>query len=75
MKLINAAAVQVAPNRQRRLFDAAKLHEFADGIQKRGLLHPIILRVVGEDYYLVAGERGQRGVECAGVSTRDSQLL
>jgi len=57
MKLIHLDAIKVAPDRQRKHFDAAKLHEFADGIAQRGLLHPIILRVVGEDYYLVAGER------------------
>ena len=62
MKLIALAAIKVSPNRQRRTFDAASLHEFADGIQRRGLLHPIILRVVGDDYILVAGERRLRAI-------------
>ena len=62
MKLISIAAIKVAQNRQRRHFDAAKLQEFADGIQRRGLLHPIILRIVGEDYVLVAGERRLRAI-------------
>ena len=60
MNLISIATIKVAPNRQRRLFDAAKLHEFSDGIQQRGLLHPIILRVVDGDFTLVAGERRLR---------------
>jgi len=67
MKLINVAAIKVAPNRQRRQFDAARMHEFADGIQKRGLLHPIILRIVGEDYVLVAGERRLRAITDIGA--------
>jgi len=62
MKLIHIDAIKVAPDRQRKTFDAAKLHEFADGIQSKGLLHPIVLRVVGDDYYLVAGERRLRAI-------------
>lgn len=63
MKCIHIQAIKVAPDRQRKLFDPAKLHEFADGIQSKGLLHPIILRVVGDDYYLVAGERRLRAIQ------------
>jgi len=56
------------PNRQRKEFDPAKLHEFADGIEKRGLFHPIVVRwadpVPGEvpKLVLVAGERRLRAV-------------
>ncbi len=67
MKLINVAAIKIAPDRQRRQFDADKMHEFTDGIQKRGLLHPIILRIVGADYVLVAGERRLRAVTDIGA--------
>jgi site-specific DNA-methyltransferase (adenine-specific) len=62
MKCIHIEAIKVAPDRQRKAFDAAKLHEFADGIQAKGLLHPIVLRLVGDDYYLVAGERRLRAI-------------
>ena len=62
MKLINITAIKIAPNRQRRVFDAAKLHEFADGIAKQGLFHPIILRIEGDNYTLVAGERRLRAI-------------
>lgn len=61
-RYISVTAVQVAPNRQRRIFDAAKLHEFADGIQTQGLFHAIVLRVVGDVYQLVAGERRLRAI-------------
>jgi len=63
MKLIHIDAIKIAPDRQRKVFDAAKLHEFADGIQAKGLLHPIVLRLVGEDMYLVAGERRLRAIK------------
>lgn len=61
-RFIALSAVHVAPNRQRRVFSADKLHEFSDGIAKRGLLHPIVLRVEGEGYTLVAGERRLRAI-------------
>lgn len=63
MKLIHVDAIKIAPDRQRRLFDEGKLREFAEVLQTQGLLHPIILRIVGEDYYLVAGERRLRTVK------------
>jgi DNA modification methylase/ParB-like chromosome segregation protein Spo0J len=62
MKLIHIDAIRVAPDRQRKTFDAGKLHEFSDLIAKQGLLHPVVLRVVGDDYYLVAGERRLRAI-------------
>ena len=78
MKCIHIQAVKVAPDRQRKLFDPAKLHEFADGIQTKGLLHPIVLRMVGDDYYLVAGERRLRAIrdiyDLGGTFMHDGQI-
>jgi ParB/RepB/Spo0J family partition protein len=62
MNLIELSEVVVLPNRQRRTFAADKLYEFQCGIAKRGLLHPIILRIVGGKYTLVAGERRLRAI-------------
>lgn len=77
MNIIDVSAIVIAPNRQRKVFDVAKLHEFSDNIAKRGLLHPIILRVVGDNYQLVAGERRLRAVKdiyaLGGEITHDGQ--
>lgn len=79
MKTIALSAVTVSPNRQRRVFDPAKLQEFKSGIEKRGLLHPIVLRIEGEGYVLVAGERRLRVVtDLADLDTQirhDGQLV
>ena len=79
MKTIALSAVTVSPNRQRRQFDAVKLQEFKSGIEKRGLLHPIVLRVEGEGYVLVAGERRLRVIsDLADLDTQirhDGQLV
>jgi len=62
MKTIPITTVVVSPNRQRRLFSADKLQEFSDGIARRGLLHPIILRPEHDKLVLVAGERRLRAI-------------
>ena len=78
-RYITVDAVKVSPNRQRRLFDPAKLHEFADGIQTQGLFHAIVLRIVGEDYQLVAGERRLRAAAdiygLGGTFSHDGELV
>jgi len=68
MKTLEIAKLVILPNRQRKEFDLGKLHEFADGIEKRGLLHPIVVRwsemVPGQprSLILVAGERRLRAI-------------
>ena len=61
-RIIPISSISIAADRQRKHFDEGKMHEFADGIQKRGLLHAIILRDVEGVLTLVAGERRLRAV-------------
>jgi site-specific DNA-methyltransferase (adenine-specific) len=65
MNLIPIEKILVTPNRQRREFDATLLQELITSIQdnKAGLLHAPILRAVGNDRILVAGERRLRAVK------------
>ncbi len=62
MKLIELSAIRILPDRQRRTFAADQLHELTESIRERGLFHPIILRIVGDDYVLVSGERRLRAM-------------
>lgn len=57
--------IEVSPNRQRKVFDETKLRELADSIENPsiGLLHPIVLRKVGDKRVLVAGERRLRAIK------------
>ncbi len=61
-KYISLSSVVVSPDRQRRAFPVDKMQEFSDGIATRGLLHPIVLRIEGDNYVLVAGERRLRAI-------------
>lgn len=62
MKIIPASSLVVPPNRQRREFDEKKLSDLTLSIQTKGLLHPPVVRQVGEEYHLVAGERRTRAI-------------
>lgn len=62
MKTTSLSTIKIAPNRQRKEFDATKLYEFGEKIIAQGLFHPIILRKTSEGFTLVAGERRLRAV-------------
>ncbi len=59
----------LAPNpRQPRLqMDDGKLEELAQSIRANGVIQPIIVRRVGEQYEIVAGERRWRAAQRAGL--------
>jgi len=60
---IKLSAIVIAPDRQRKEFKEDELRTLAESIRTKGLFHPIILRVVGDSYVLVAGERRLRAVQ------------
>ncbi len=62
---IDVAAIQPHPEQPRRHFDPNALQELADSIAKRGVIQPIIVRVFGAGYQIVAGERRWRAAQKA----------
>lgn len=53
----------------RQYFDPDKLRELADSIKSTGgLLQPIVVRPIGQQYEIVAGERRWRAAQLAGLS-------
>ncbi len=62
MKLIEINAIKIAENRQRKYFDINYLRELSDSIQNRSLQNAPVLRIVGEDYWLVSGECRLRAI-------------
>jgi len=61
-ELIHAAVDQIDPNpyQPRRHFPAAEIASLADSIRQHGMLQPILVRLVGDRYQLIAGERRLR---------------
>jgi len=55
------------PRQPRRRFDSDGLEEMARSIEVFGIVQPIIVRSVGTEYELVAGERRWRAARAAGL--------
>lgn len=63
VSLIVAAGYQ-----PRQHFDAASLADLAASIQSKGILQPLLVRPVGNQYEIVAGERRWRAAQMVGLS-------
>ena len=48
-------------------FDDARLDELARSIKSNGVIQPIVVRKVGEQYHIIAGERRWRAAQKAGL--------
>lgn len=63
------------PFQPRKDFEAAALEELSASIQQHGLLQPLLVRVSGERYQLVAGERRWLAAQKAGIETVPCRVL
>ena len=59
-------AVVPNPHQPRRTMDEAGVAELAASLRATGLIQPIVVRKVGEQYQLIAGERRWRAARLAG---------
>lgn len=63
------AKIDPNPVQPRTRFDTDALRKLADSIQRDGLLQPVLVRLAGDRYTLVVGERRLRACELAGLPT------
>ena len=87
LKIETVPIDRVIPNpyQPRKVFCDAALQELADSILKHGLMQPITVRMIGNSYELIAGERRLKASKLAGletipaviveVTTKDSAVL
>jgi len=54
--------IKISDNRQRREFKEDELRQLSESIQTHGLFHAITLRIEGDHYVLVSGERRLRAI-------------
>lgn len=59
--------ILASPFQPRRRFNEEQIRELADSIRERGLIQPLIVRVVEGRYELIAGERRLRAVKSLGL--------
>jgi ParB family transcriptional regulator, chromosome partitioning protein len=60
---LDITAIQPNPYQPRRDFAELQLQELADSIRSEGLLQPVVVRMVGQTYQLIAGERRWRACQ------------
>ena len=60
---------RVSPNRYqpREHFDGDRLDDLAQSIRENGIIQPIVVRPMGEEFQIVAGERRWRAAQRAGL--------
>lgn len=56
------------PDQPRKNYDSQALNELADSLLVHGLLQPILVRQIGENYHIIAGERRLRAAKIAGFT-------
>ena len=56
---------QIMPNKYqpRKRFNEEKLKELINSIREKGIIQPVVVRPVGDEYELIAGERRFRAVK------------
>ncbi len=68
-KLLPIECVFPNANQPRKLFDKQALEELAQSIRENGVLQPILVRQIGNNYQIVSGERRYRASKLAGKKT------
>ncbi len=70
MENVDISKIHPAADQPRKIFDQGKLLELAVSIMERGVLEPIVVRIVGPDEYeIIMGERRWRASQMAGLTT------
>ena len=69
MQVLPVERLQPNPNQPRREFSPDALQQLAQSIRQKGIVQPLIVRVIGADgrYEIVAGERRWRAAQIAGL--------
>lgn len=67
VQAIPVPRIKPSPYQPRRHFDETSIEELAASIRTQGLLQPILVRVVGGCFELIAGERRLRAVKKLGL--------
>src|SRR6056297_830008 len=51
----------------RKVFNDAKMEELVASVREKGIIQPLVVRRVGVDYQIIAGERRWRAAQKAGM--------
>jgi ParB family chromosome partitioning protein len=66
---VPVASIQHNPYQPRKTFDTDELASLSASVRTHGILQPLVVRQVGEQFQLIAGERRLRAAQEAGLAT------
>jgi ParB family chromosome partitioning protein len=66
---IPVARVSPNPHQPRQAISEESLGELVDSIREHGVIQPLVVTQVGDEYQLIAGERRWRAAQLAGLTT------
>jgi len=68
VETVDINKIEPNTNQPRKAFDEDSMHELAESIRLHGLIEPLIVKKVSEDFYsIIAGERRWRAARMAGL--------
>jgi ParB family chromosome partitioning protein len=62
------AKIRNNPYQPRKRFDDDELHSLTESVRNHGVLQPLVVRQIGGDFQLIAGERRLRAAQAAGLA-------
>ncbi len=62
------AQIEHNPYQPRKLFDEDEIAHLSESIRNHGVLQPLVVRQIGEQFQLIAGERRLRAAQKAGLA-------
>lgn len=65
---IETGRIRPNPHQPRREFEEGVLRELSDSLRRHGMLQPVVVRKVGNDFQLISGERRWRAAQLAGLT-------
>lgn len=68
MRNIAVEMIKTNENQPRQYFDPEKMDELVNSVKNTGIIQPVIIRIQGDEIYLVAGERRLRAAKEAGLA-------
>lgn len=68
VEIVPLTRIRPCPLQPRKDFPEESLRELADSIRSQGIVQPLVVRMRGEYYELIAGERRWRAAQLAGLS-------
>ena len=74
-EILKLSKIEPNPNQPRSKFNEEELADLTASIKKDGLLQPILVRLKGEKYQIIAGERRYHACKQAGLSEVPVRIL